>query len=391
MKRFVFIFTMLLFASSCFAQQKALDVPDKNSGNQPVIAKVKKTTGRNIQNREIIVKKDIVLNQFFQRTTGWIASDGALSIPLSDGRILWLMGDSHIDDYDTSTGTIPGLFQVRNAALLQPAGDWDWTHTQTLTGKGPGFRSLFKKTAADNYWFWPGNGIQLKDTVYVYCSELETKGKGTFGFAGTGKDMWAKMEFPEMKVITYSALPDFKDINFGAGFIKDESTGYVYAYGQKLLPFSAESEVYVARFPIDDPNAPWEYWGGNIWNKDIANVTAIGKGAVSPHVSKVKDKYVLLSTQLSVACDQGREIYISTSKHFNGPFSEKKILYTIDDTLQGHYPFFYTVAAHPEITNKDGFLVTYCINGYEPCIKPSSNGRFNPDYYRPKGVRVSFR
>lgn len=269
------------------------------------------------------VYKDSLATRFFQRTSGWIASDGALSVALADGRTLWLMGDSHIDDYDTVTGTIPCLFQVRNAALLQPANNWSQADTETLTGDGPGIKSLFKTTADDNYWLWPGNGIQLKDTVYIYCSELKREGEGTFGFASTGKDVWAKMKFPEMEVVGYAALPDFDGIHFGAGFIKDENKGYVYAYGQKLIPMTGESEVYVARFPEDYPGLPWEFWNGSDWNNDVSDVATIGKGAISPHVSKVNGKYLLLSTQLSVACDQGKEIYASVSEHPAGPFSEK--------------------------------------------------------------------
>jgi len=96
--------------------------------------------------QQVAVTKDSAVTKFFQRTTGWIASDGGLSVNLSDGRTLWLMGDSHIDDYDTATGTIPCLFQVRNAALLQPAGDWNSATTKTLIGTGPGIKSLFKRT-----------------------------------------------------------------------------------------------------------------------------------------------------------------------------------------------------------------------------------------------------
>lgn len=339
------------------------------------------------------VYKDSVATNFFRRTAGWIASDGAASVPLADGRTLWLMGDSHIDDYDQESGTIPCLFQVRNAALLQPADDWKWQNTQTLIGEGPGIKSLFKNNPNDNYWFWPGNGVQIKDTVYIYCSELKREGEGTFGFAATGNDQWAKMKFPEMKVVSYGALPEFNGINFGAGFVKDKNSQYVYAYGQKLIPMAGESEVYVARFPQDDPGPPWEFWTGNGWSNNVIDAAVIGKGAVSPNVSKVDDKYVLLSTELSVACDQGKEIYVSVSKYPTGPFSEKKLLYTIDDTLQGHYPFFYSVAAHPQFLNKNGktkdLLVTYCINGYFPCLESCPNGRANPDYYRPRGIRVS--
>ena len=179
--------------------------------------------------------------------------------------------------------------------------------------------------------------------------------------------------------------------------------GYVYAYGQKPIPRAGESEVYVARFSAANPGASWKYWDGRAWNNDVTEIMSIGRSTISPHVSKVKDKYLLLSTQLSVACDQGKEVYFSVSEQATGPFNEKKLLYTIDDTLQGHYPFFYSVAAHPEFSRSDAkikltstnreedLLVTYCINGYAPFREPCHNGRADPDHYRPRGIRIPLK
>src|SRR6266566_1987805 len=91
---------------SCFAL--ALVVPFVSCASQPSAP------------REVIqAHKDPAFTEFFRRTSGWTAGDGALSIPLSDGRILWLFGDSHIDDFDPKTETTPCLFQVRNAGLIQ--------------------------------------------------------------------------------------------------------------------------------------------------------------------------------------------------------------------------------------------------------------------------------
>ena len=64
-------------------------------------------------------------------------------------------------------------------------------------------------------------------------------------------------------------------------------------------------------------------------------------------------------------------------------------MFTLDDVVQGHYPFFYVPAGHPELSNnQDGLLVTYCINGYAPAISPCVNGRMQPDRYRPRAIRV---
>ena len=49
--------------------------------------------------------KDPIFNEFFRRTNGWVAGDGALSVPLSDGRVRWLFGDSFIDCYTPAIPT----------------------------------------------------------------------------------------------------------------------------------------------------------------------------------------------------------------------------------------------------------------------------------------------
>lgn len=334
------------------------------------------------------VYKDSTVIRFFQRTEGWIASDGALSVPLADGRVLWLMGDSHINDYDSATGTIPGLFQVRNCALLQPPGDWHWPHTRTLIGQGPGIKSFFKNVPDDRHFIWPGAGIQLGDTVYVYLANLKRTGDGAWDWGPAGRDLWGKIKYPEMdRVAGYTALPDFGGIAFGMGFILDSAQGWIYAYGSRLDSVG-QASVYVARIDRRHP-AQWRFWDGQDWVSDIARIRPVARAATGVFVTKVRKKFLLISSELSVGCDQGRKIFSATSASPVGPFSPLKTIYSIDDTLQGHYPFFYTVIPHPEyINDQDELLITYCINGYQPCVDAFKSGRGNPDYYRPKAIRV---
>ncbi len=53
---------------------------------------------------------DVDAENFFRRTKGWIASDGAASTLMNDGRVAWFMGDSHIDDYFENTQKVYCLF-----------------------------------------------------------------------------------------------------------------------------------------------------------------------------------------------------------------------------------------------------------------------------------------
>src|ERR1700712_3866900 len=78
------------------------------------------------------VYKDPQITAFFKRETGWIASDGALSVPLENKKVLWLFGDTFTNDYNPATGTVPCLFNVRSCGLLQPLNNWDWHQTSTL-------------------------------------------------------------------------------------------------------------------------------------------------------------------------------------------------------------------------------------------------------------------
>lgn len=354
----------------------------------------KKTTSKTHKKADPFLGKvyqDEDITRFFNRSQGWIASDGALTVPLTDGSSLWLMGDSHFSDFDPVTGTVPCLFQVRNCVLLQPRGDWNWMHTTTFIGKGPGIKSYFKLNPSDTWFSWPNAGVQIGDTIYVYCSNLKKVSNGTFGWGSGGLDMWGKIKYPEMKVVAYSPLPDCGGVAFGFSMIKDEKAGYVYVYGCKLVVTAGK--LYVARFPIKDPNEKWTFWDGTGWNTDVSKMASIGKApSNSVSMCKIKNRYLLFTSEFSVGCDQGKRIFVATASSPVGPFSSHRVIYSIPDNKNGHSPFFYGVFAHPEMVNsKDELLVTYDINGYDKCATDCVNGRSDPNVYRPRGIRVPLK
>ena len=333
------------------------------------------------------IYKDSLVTGFFDRKSGWIASDAGFSIPLSDGRNLWAMNDSYIDHFDTMAGTTPCLFQVRNAALVQPMGNWNPTATATRIGTGPGIPSLFKNNPDDNYLLWPTAGYQYGDTVYVYCSNIMNS-SGGLGFTRGGNDFLGKMVMPGLAVTGFDALQNFNDITFGVGFDTGEPGNYTYTWGVQGAFIT--SNIVVARFPKNNPRAHWSFWNGSAWDTAIAHIAPITTGASNGiFVAKVRNKYVLISTEFSVSCDAGTRIYVATSNSITGPFTNRKVLYTIPDNVFGHSPFFYSPAIHPEYINaKNELLITYDINGYSNCVPNCINNGFNPDYYRPRGLRV---
>jgi hypothetical protein len=307
---------------------------------------------------------------------------------ISDGRTLWLFGDSHINTFDPETQTVPCLFQSRNAAIVQQKGRFDGA--VTLVGPGPGFRSWLRREPVNDPWFWPLWGYEYRTNLFLYLGELRQKGTGTFGFERTGHDYFARVSLPDLTVTEYLPLPDFGKHQFGTGFIH-EKDGYTYTYGTEGS--KAGNELRVARFRREQPLTSWRFWDGKAWSTNIQESKPIMTNWIfSTSVYKIKNKYVWIGSALSVKCDMGREIYVATADRPTGPFSKPKAIYSIDDALDGHYPFFYFPLAHPEFINRQNeLLITYSINGYDPCVATCVNNRLNPDHYRPRAIRVPLK
>jgi hypothetical protein len=323
-----------------------------------------------------------ITNRFFHRESGMVAADGGYTIPLSNGKVMWLFGDTYNTDYDSAGKTVPCLFNANNSVLVQPKGDWDWHHTPTLPGTVAGTLSYFKADSGN--FIWPMTGFEHKDTVYILCLNFQRTGTAQYDMKNMG-DSWAKIYVPTMQVVAYTHLQDFNDISFAQGFIKQG--GYVYNYGLK------KNKIYIARFPESDPNSPWSFWDGSAWVKDITKIAPIADApGFSVYFCKIKNKYIYLSTEFSLTCDAGKDIYASSSSSITGPFSPRKVIYTIPNDKQGHRPFFYGPLAHPEyINSKDELLIDYSINGYEPCIPSCVNGRYDPNNYRPRALWIPLK
>jgi len=330
--------------------------------------------------------KDQLFTDYFKCTEGWIAGDGAYSIPVGDGKSLWTFGDSYIDSFDSSAQSVPCLFQARNAAMLFSINDPSLKSTLRNPAGNP---TLFTYGTDNKYWFWPSSGFCNDDTVFVFLTRLRNTGVGgMWGFAGVDTNYVAKLSRADLSVIEYRILPATDSIVFGVSFI--EQLDYTYIYGIKPNGFG--NDLFVARFRRAEIYSPWEYFTGEEWNIDIKSIKKIhSEFTASFYLCRIREKYVLITTEFSVNCDQGKHIYAASAGSPYGPFADQHSVWQVDDTLNGHLPFFYMANAHPEFDNgKDELLITYCINGYGSCVETCVDNKMDPDVYRPKAIRVPF-
>jgi hypothetical protein len=313
----------------------------------------------------ISVKHAADFNQLFTRFSGWTGGDATYSVPLPDGRILWLFGDSFIGTVNPNRTRPPGAFH-RNAFVVQDGDD-----LTTLTGAA----SAYLVPADAGWWYWPGHGMAHGDTLQVVM----------FGFKSSGVGGMWDFDYASVDVVTFK-LPDFTllsidrkvtdpPFNYGACLLEDG--GFTYIYGMEKVGF--QKFLHVARVSGHDLNGEWEYFTGTDWSADpAASARVFANVSDQFTVFKNNGRFYLL-TQHHIL---GGEIYLFDSDQPAIGFDNKRTLYCTPQSNEGNL-FTYNAFAHTQFSGNGGLLVSYNVNSsvFADLFK-------NADNYRPYFVRV---
>ncbi|GAA4806592.1 hypothetical protein GCM10023330_11370 [Litoribaculum gwangyangense] len=303
-------------------------------------------------------------NSIFTADKFWRGADGAASIDLENGNILWLFSDTFIDP--KGTGKRSNSRMINNSLAIQEGyslekGKISFYH-KGRQRKPKSFFELPGKT-----WFWTGHGILANDTLIIFLFE-EKSLKEDPGFEAIG---WYialidnPFENPLNWNIKYIKGSDTFGVIVGSSAVLKDNE-FIYAYG---VTEPASHEVYLLRFPIDKivkgDIAGLEWWNEDHWTtrteKKIApSPLFIGQTEFSVHYQENIHQYVQIQTYGFGAASIGYRL----AEQPEGPWSQPVIFYQTQ--LKNPRDFVYSANAHPEIQN-NGFLVTYNVN----------NGNFN--------------
>ncbi|QXV65252.1 RICIN domain-containing protein [Mucilaginibacter sp. 21P] len=342
--------------------------------------------------------RDNELTNFFKRTTGSTAFDGVFSIPLTyganNGKVMWPTNDTYWNNInaDGSTpcygGDQPIAYRCSN--LIQPAqsnGVWNFSPSATsniTTSYGNQFFPIQPGTS----WTWPSGGIEIGSHVYVYADEgngLDPTSEGIYDIYQGNAPSYTVTR------LNTPALSNQTTIRYMHGMVKvtDGGVNYVYVYGAN------GGDVYVARFPESSPSS-WTFWNGSSWASNpttgaSAKIASVPNGGFG--VAKVNGKYVIASMDYGFGCDFAqRNVYTCFSADPKSGWSTNKVVYSMPDYKQGHTPYFYQAAIHPQFNSNNEMVFTYCVNFYGSCLTPCSNanGTMDPNDYRAKAVRIPY-
>ena len=173
----------------------------------------------------ISVAKAGDFNKLFTRYGGgWTGGDATYSIPLPDGRILWLFGDSFMGTVNADRSRAGSPF-MRNAFVVQNGED-----LTTLSGAN----NAYLKPSETGWWYWPGHGLAKGDTLQVIMFGFKSTGTGAWDFAYSSIDL-ITIRLPEFNFISMERKITDPKINYGACVLEDGD--YTYLYGAEKAGF----------------------------------------------------------------------------------------------------------------------------------------------------------
>lgn len=376
------------------------------SGNTTSNFKVTSEIGSSNQNQRWEITKlpkdsyrDGDVTTFFARTTGSVAFDQGTSIPLSDGRVLWVTQDAWYQGSLAPNGNLYGnhFISYTNSIIIQSSVDnWDpKSPMMTRQGAAHNIGNIAPIPEGSNR-NWIGPGVELGNYVYIHGGEGN-------GLTATNQAIY-KMKInsgTEWNEVERLAIPNMTgqlDIGYAAGMVK-ANDGYVYAFGDRVAPssFGHETFLHVARFPQNDPKA-WTFWDGTTWASTPSATTGaiINNGNGTNNVAYLNGKYIHLTMDQGFYCGiPSINMYISTSTSPTGPFNNKKLVYSFTEFYKGYNARVYTPIIHAASENgKRELLLSYSIN-FGACDENGDNikevdGNYDPYFYRVKGVRVPY-
>jgi len=303
----------------------------------------------------------------------WTGADGALSVLLPDGRVVWDFSDTFLGLVNSDGSRPPGQPFINNSMIVHENG----ALVQTLHGGTAGAPTSLLIPPDQNAWYWVGDMTVEDDRLRVFVMEFTRTGGGIFDFKWVGNAI-ASFILPDLTL--ESVVPTYGEggVMYGAALL--EEGGYTYIYGTEDVS-GTEKYLHIARTPSGNVLGAWEFYTGTDWSPDPAATARLLKGVGNGFgVAKVGKQFRLFTMDSLIAFSDELVMYSANSPA--GSFGRRTHVYSTPESRQGL--FTYDAHVHPEFTDATGrLLVSYDVNTFD-----ASELLSNVDSYRPRFIRV---
>ena len=296
-----------------------------------------------------------------QDMSGVTAGDGMYSIPLPDGRSIFLMGDSYIGKV-TNGKRSSSDHMYRNTYNI-----YDNGKTTALYAVNGGTTSAAVPpgvTDEGQRWYWPGHGFVADNTLYIFQTLMYQGAEGAWGFMYETTHI-LEYSLPDLQLKKDTRIPFYgpDNIHYGMAAINDGDYQYIYAQVDIENDWDPVATVRVARTTVDNLYSEWEYYNGNGWSlnpSDAIDLAGLSSVAVSSqfNVFRLRDKYVLFTSAKNW---NSRKVYTFVADNPWGPWKNKKLIYELPELAESNW-YSYNAMAHPQFERNGMILCSYCVN-----------------------------
>lgn len=308
------------------------------------------------------------LNEAFQDLDlpYWKQSDVGASAVLSDGRVLWVWGDTV-----RQRGTDPRM--IDNSILVSSGTCVSQLLTDDIAQvlpRDPGELSSWPLSVL-RMDPRPGDPADVTDVVVVFASRVQpAEGQFSFLERGTTAAVYTvggdgAPRLAEARYLTPDD-PNPGAIHWGAGSNVDGDWAYVYGTRDTREPMVYGRELFVSRLPIDQivNGEALQYWDGTTWQPDPVLAAPIMGAVEGPaerlSVDVIDGKWVIFS---KFGGDLANTAAVWTSDSPTGPFTAEEVLdapFEVPDLTTADDEdriISYMPLAHAEIPTDPGTMI----------------------------------
>jgi hypothetical protein len=304
--------------------------------------------------------------------------DGAISVVIDKNKSVWFWGDSFMGEViGNHRDSLSNPLIMGNIFI-----ELDGNKARTICGgtvQKPSAVVPCDSVDGKETVYWPHHGFVKNNILHTYMVRIVFDPVAWFITDGVS---YIRMSLPDYKIIDQQDIESFavNKIWYGFGFF--EQGGYYYTYGG-----TESRELHIARGKlVNDKLQDWEYFNGAGWSNDAStskklegmDIKISTQFSIFPH----EGKYILI-TQDGEALST--DIYSYYADSPTGPWKNKKLLYTVPETLPDNNLYSYNAMAHPQYDEDGKLLVSYCINSKIP-----REIWDDVSIYRPRFLRVPY-
>ncbi|MDZ7377119.1 MAG: hypothetical protein ONB13_10900, partial [candidate division KSB1 bacterium] len=181
---------------------------------------------------------------FREGKNGWFGGDCAFSLPLTNDRVLWLFGDSFIQDKKKFSRE--GARFINNSIAIQQGNLINSDALQFYWNKENGHHRAFFVNKNEPGFLWPLSAILLRGKLFVFCVRIQiVDPENVFGFRQIGNEIFRienPDDPPDRWQMTVHKLPFQRQFgSFGSNFFVSQD--YVYIYGYRNVKNGWEDAV----------------------------------------------------------------------------------------------------------------------------------------------------